>query len=72
MRGFIAGSLALIALEVLTRRGAVSGVEAGGNALVRILDRAMSPDVPLIPNLAPAAPERTTALAPRFSNGIVA
>lgn len=51
MGGFIAGSLALIALEVFTSRGAVSAAEAGGNALVRMLRRAMSPDVPLIPDV---------------------
>ena len=51
MRGFLVGSMALIALEVLTSRGAVSGVEAGSNQLVKMLRRLLSPDVPLVPDL---------------------
>lgn len=70
MRGFVVGSMALIALEVLTRGGASRGVAEGGSALARILRRAMAPDVPLIPALAQRRPVATSAPAPRYSAAV--
>lgn len=49
MRGFLVGSLALIALYALLQRNAAAGVEAGGNALVSGMRRLLSPDVAGVP-----------------------
>lgn len=48
--GFWAGSLALIVLYVAVQPGTASKTQAGGNALVELMKRALSPDVPAIPD----------------------
>lgn len=49
VRGFVVGSLALIALYVGVQRGVAGRVEEGGNWAVAGLRRLMSPDVAGIP-----------------------
>lgn len=49
LRGFAVGSLALIALYVGLQPNAATAAEAGGNALVGMLRRALSADVAGLP-----------------------
>ncbi len=49
MRGFVVGSLALIALYVGLQARGIKAVETGGGAVVSGLRRALSPDVAGIP-----------------------
>lgn len=48
MRGFIAGSLALIVLYVVVQPGAAARAATGGGVLVDLLQRAISPQVAAI------------------------
>lgn len=49
MRGFLAGSLALIALEVLLRDSAAAKAETGIGLVVALVRRALSPQVAGLP-----------------------
>jgi hypothetical protein len=55
MRGFLAGSLALIVLYVAVQPGTASKAQTGGNVLVGLLRRALSPQIAGLPNHGPAA-----------------
>jgi hypothetical protein len=50
MRGFIAGSLTLIILQVALRTGSTDKLVAGNNALVTMFRRALASDVAGIPD----------------------
>lgn len=50
MKGFVAGSLALIVLYVVVQPGAADKAATGGNVLVSMLRRALSPQVAGLPN----------------------
>lgn len=51
MKGFVAGTLALIALEVLvTRSNAAKAALTGSNALINMFKRALSPTVAGVPD----------------------
>jgi hypothetical protein len=50
MRGFVVGSLALIVLYVVVQPGTADKAATGGNVLVSLLRRALSPQVAGIPN----------------------
>lgn len=68
MRGFLAGSLALIVLYVAVQPGNAAKAQTGSNTLVSLLRRALSPQVAGVPNRArnPAAPAaaQPSAVAP--------
>lgn len=49
MRGFVAGSLLLIALHALVQPGAAGGLAAGGGALAGGIRRLLSPGVAGVP-----------------------
>lgn len=50
MRGFVAGTLVLIVLDVLVQPQVSGQVAAGGNLLVALLQRALSPSVAGVPD----------------------
>lgn len=50
MRGFLVGTLALIALEVLTRSGSADKISTGVTWADSALNRLLSPSVAAIPN----------------------
>ena len=50
MRGFLAGSLALIVLYVVVQPGTAGKAATGGTVLVSALRRALSPQVAGVPN----------------------
>lgn len=62
MRGFVAGSLVLIVLYVALQPGTADKAEQGGNVLVGMLRRALSPEVAGVPDKA-----STTALIKKKS-----
>jgi hypothetical protein len=69
-------SLLLVALEVLVQPAASEKVAAGGNVLVRLLQRSLSPGVAGVPNRRGTAPEdgssanASTAVAPQVTTGV--
>lgn len=52
MRGFLGGSLGLIVLYVILQPGSTDRLVAGNNALMNAFRRALSGEVPAIPNKA--------------------
>lgn len=50
MRGFLLGSLTLIAIYVVVQPGTADKLGIGGNTLVALMRRAMSPNVAGIPD----------------------
>lgn len=50
MRGFLVGTLVLVGFDVLIQPNASGQVVAGGNVLVSLLRRLLSPDVAGIPD----------------------
>lgn len=52
MRGFVLGTMTLIVLEALLQPGAAEAAGQGGNVLVGLLQRLLSPQVAGIPNVA--------------------
>jgi hypothetical protein len=62
MRGFIAGTLVLIALETFTRTRNVDQITGGTNVLIAGLHRLLSAGVAGIPNtVKPATPAAATS-----------
>jgi hypothetical protein len=64
MGGFLLGSLALIALEVVLQPDVSKNLANGSNVVTSALNRLLSPSVPLIPR---AGAGKTTA-APAYTN----
>lgn len=57
LRGILTGVLSLVVLEtLLSSDAAASRVGSAGNVIASLIRRAISPAVPLIPDLRPAVP----------------
>jgi hypothetical protein len=64
------GSLLLVGLEVLVQPAASEKVATGGNVLVRLLQRSLSPGVAGVPDRRVPPPNAGTAVGPVVTSGV--
>jgi hypothetical protein len=64
VRGFLVGTMLLVGLEVLVQPQTSSQVSSGGNVLVGLLRRLLSPDVAGIPDRAGTATQQQAQDSP--------
>lgn len=69
MKGFLLGSLALIAFYALLQKGSADTATAAGKTSLAAFQRALSPSVAGVPNRAPSSPSTTEPPLPPSQGG---